>query len=70
MAITRGTDIEDAKSGSSEDTANYFDALGGIWVSLTQGFATGVHGNDTFDGIENINGANFDHIITGDDEDN
>jgi serralysin len=97
MAIARGTDIEDAKTGSGNDTlignaldnyltgglgnddyfgnggsdtANYFDALGAIWVSLTQGFATGAHGNDTFDSIENINGTNFDDIITGDDEDN
>ena len=66
-----GDDLLDGGTGTG-DTADYLSPLEGaapVEVSLVAGTATG-QGQDTFEGIEKINGSDFDDIITGDDFDN
>ena len=47
------------------DTADYGSATAAITASLAAGTATG-WGNDTFLGVENLIGSNFNDSLTGD----
>ena len=51
--------------GPGLDTAHFFDAPGGVSVSLRDGAATG-HGSDTLVDVEGVGGSNFDDVIEGD----
>ena len=55
--------------GPGLDTALFFDAPGGVSVSLLEGAAIG-HGRDRLVGVEGVVGSNFDDFIEGDDSSN
>ena len=56
--------------GAGTDTADYRNALAGVVASLATGGSAGEAAGDSFSGIENISGSNFDDILTGDAGDN
>lgn len=56
--------------GSGIDTASYNDAGSGVVVNLQKGKASGGAGNDVLINIENIEGSQFDDILTGNRGDN
>jgi Ca2+-binding RTX toxin-like protein len=58
-----GNDIINGEAGT--DTTSYSDAVSGVNVSLTSGFASGGAGFDTLISIENIIGSGFADTITG-----
>jgi Ca2+-binding RTX toxin-like protein len=52
--------------GAGTDTASYADSIGTVFVNMTlgQGFNNSAHG-DTYDGIENVIGSNFNDVLIG-----
>ena len=66
--ITGGSGDDSLVGGDGIDTADYYysDTSAGIVVNLATGTASGGGGNDTLSGIENVNGSNFNDLITGD----
>jgi hypothetical protein len=54
--------------GAGTDTADYSTASSGVTASLLTNSASndGNSGTDTFSGIENITGSNFDDMLSGD----
>jgi Ca2+-binding RTX toxin-like protein len=64
-----GDDLMDA--GAGMDTADYFQATGGVTVNLATGTSSGADGNDTLTSFENISGSfNYSDSLTGSDGNN
>jgi len=61
-----GTGVTNFDGGEGTDTANFSHQTQGVTASLATGGANG----DTFTGVENIVGTDFDDHLTGDDSDN
>lgn len=51
--------------GDGTDTLRYDRASGGVTVNLEAGVASGSQGEDTFFNIENVQGSNYDDVLTG-----
>ena len=70
--MTGGPGNDSLVGGAGTDTADYYfqgspmGSLGPVTVNLATGSATGGQGNDTFSGIENVNGTDGNDTITGD----
>ena len=68
-----GNDILDGGAGADQliggsgiDTATYINATSGVWADLAHGGVTGDAQGDTYSGVENLTGSNFDDILVGD----
>ena len=61
-----GTGVTTFEGGDGTDTADYSHQTHGVTASLTSGGG----GSDTFSGVENIVGTEFDDSLTGDSGDN
>jgi Ca2+-binding RTX toxin-like protein len=73
--FTGGLGNDSIDGGDGIDTLLYTTyltagAVAGVDVDLSTGTATGGAGDDTFSGIENVTGSNFDDTLTGDADDN
>jgi serralysin len=64
-----GTGDDQMHGGGGVDTVSYAFAAGGVNASLLTDSATG-EGRDTFSGVENLTGSEFDDQLTGDRNDN
>lgn len=65
--VLTGLTGDDAIHGlGGSDAAGYLLAASGVTVDLGLGTATGGHGADALDGIENVVGSAFDDVVTGD----
>ena len=64
-----GNDLMDG--GGGVDTADYYEATGGVTVNLTTGRSSGADGNDTLTGFEGSRGSFlYSDSLTGNDGDN
>ncbi|EGF33000.1 putative hemolysin-adenlyate cyclase protein [Oxalobacteraceae bacterium IMCC9480] len=65
----RGADV--LIGGAGIDTISYLGSVSGVTVNLANGVGSGGEAQgDTFSGIENITGSNYDDTLTGDGGDN
>lgn len=62
-----GPGADHLDGGEGIDRASYFYATGGVTASLSTGTASGAHGNDAFDDIEELGGGAYADTLTGDD---
>ena len=66
-----GSGADTLEGGDGIDVAIYQDSDTAVEVRLYDGFAQGGHAEgDTFDSIENLDGSNYDDVLTGDGGDN
>lgn len=66
-----GAGADSLVGGSGTDTASFATAAAFVKIDLSTGVGTqGEAAGDSFVGIENVIGTNFDDVIAGDDEDN
>lgn len=66
-----GDDFIDGGDGSDEIDFSFTGGSQGVTIDLSQGSANDTFGNtDSFIGIENVRGSQFDDFITGNAEDN
>lgn len=57
---------DNINGGTGIDTVNYLSAASGVTANLSTGQSSGGDGNDTLTNIENLQGSNFNDILTGD----
>ncbi len=70
LFIARGVEIENAISGSGDDTLTGNDTTGGVGLNLTAGSSWGAAVGDSFTSIENVTGSDFSDTIIGSAGDN
>lgn len=64
--LTGGLGADDLQGGAGIDTASYLAATSGVELNLVSGGTVGEAAGDTFSGIEQVFGSNFDDVISGD----
>lgn len=72
FASIRGGGGNDSINGNGETRIDYIEARSGVRVDITAGTAQGILGNsgvgqDTFNGVAQVRGSNFDDILFGSD---
>jgi len=72
FAIIRGAGGNDTINGNGETRIDYIDASTGVRVDIGSGTARGIQGDagvgiDTFNGVAEVRGSNFDDVLIGSD---
>ncbi|MGL5807084.1 MAG: hypothetical protein ACRC11_16860 [Xenococcaceae cyanobacterium] len=69
--LVGGKDADYLDGGTGRDTASYFTSSAGVNVSLVTGRGSGGDAqNDTLKGIENLEGSEYNDLLTGDTKNN